>query len=144
MSSFDESKKRTIDGCSKQGMNFQNLIKKKFVENVNFSNAANENNNEENNNFLQEIFSFFGNIIISLTSDYTTQVHTTTSLEDLREALKIDLQNVINQFNLDIDEAVNKLLRDTLVKIENSGFLTEIITNPEISSRSAKREFEKL
>ena len=144
MSTVQEEKLKKVNEIIEIGNAYQNYIKAKFAESDNFVSAVEETNNDQNNNLLLGIFAFFGSIISSLTKDYTEQIPTQKTLDELKEELQKELKLTMDIFNKDIMVAVDKLMNSTLAKIEASGFLTEIVTNPCYSGRLAKKEFKKL
>lgn len=92
---------------------------------------------------IQGIFEFFGIAISKIFGNYENHVPTNKSLDELKEELISNLKNCLDKFNQDISKAINDLVSCTVSNIESSGFLTEIVTNPNYNGKHASKILKK-
>ena len=144
MADTRKEKDRIINEINTIGLTFQKFIKSQYAENEDFIHAADEKDNEKNNELLLKVFAFFGLKFKQLTRDYTQKIEATKSLDDLKNELQNDLLEISKTFNTEITNSVQKLLDSTILSIEKSSFLTEIVTNPNISGKQASKEMKRL
>lgn len=144
MSKYTDERNKKTEEIKKIGEKFQEFIRNQFADDPDFENAVNETNNENNNNFILSIFGKFGSWIRSISSNYTVQQPTQMSLDELKLDLKNKLETVLSNFSFKITSEMDELCKETLIAIEQSEFLTEIVTNPNCSVRKAKKEIRSL
>lgn len=118
----------------------QEVIRDNFVKNEYFDSAVNEIENESNDTFIIELANIFGNWIAKLTNTYVSPVLTTKSYDELVEEYNSELRLIIdefkNKFSSDLDEFVISIVES----IEKSDLFTEVVTNPSIGGRKARKE----
>ena len=144
MADISKEKSKVIGEINAIGIAFQKIIKAQYAENEDFIHAADEKDNDQNNKLLLKVFEFFGMTLIQLTRDYSSKVETKKSIDELRLELQENLLAITKAYEVDIKNAIDKLLSSTVQCIEKSGFFTEIVTNPQYNGRQASKEMKRL
>lgn len=144
MGDFSDQKNKVILDIKEIGSKFQIFIRQQYADNPDFKSAVDEADNSNNDNLILNVFKAFGVLIQKITGTYVEQVDSQLSLDELKSKLRQDLETILGLYNTAIEKAVNDLLTNTLTKIEASDFLTEVVTNPDITPRQASRDLRKL
>jgi hypothetical protein len=143
MSNYNEEKEKAKISINKILVSIKDQIRDDFKSNPNFNNAVSEEENSSNNLFILEIFKWFGSLITP-SEDYTTSVTEETDINNLLNDLKIELKKIIDYHQIKANKLIENFTEDILAKIEESEFLTKVVTNTNISPKKAIKELKKL